>query len=485
MIKGPFMVNQTRRQFIQTGMAGGVTLATAAQPVWSANANNEVNLGFIGCGGRGNILMSAFSKVSGVTIGGVCDPDTDRLEQAKERFPKTHAWTDLRDLIEDKSIDAIVIATCNHWHCLAAIWAMEAGKDVYVEKPLSHSQWEGEQTVAAAAKYKKICQLGTQQRSDPMQAEIKEFLHKEKGLGDILSVQVNRVGVRSSIGKRSTPLPIPHNMDYDLWLGPAADVPIFRDKLQYDWHWDWNTGSGEMGNWGIHILDDVRNVVFHDTVKVPKRIQSIGGRVVWEDAGATPNVQMVAMDTGSVPVQIQLANIAAEPGGKKGPKHLGPGSGYIVQCSGGHYEGRRGSGVAFDRNGEEIRSFKGDSGNGSHQENFIDAVRKRDHNILNADIVVGNDSTAWCNLANSAFRASKEYDGDRVKKGLPSMKEQADRLGEILSPYGIGLQSKEIQASAVLEVDSETGQFVGVDAEQANQFYKRSYRTGFAVPKLM
>ena len=362
---------------------------------------------------------------------------------------------------------------------------MEAGKDVYVEKPLSHSQWEGEQTVAAAAKYKKICQLGTQQRSDPMQAEIKEFLHKEKGLGDILSVQVNRVGVRSSIGKRSTPLPIPHNMDYDLWLGPAADVPIFRDKLQYDWHWDWNTGSGEMGNWGIHILDDVRNVVFRDTVKVPKRIQSIGGRVVWEDAGATPNVQMVAMDTGSVPVQIQLANIAAEPGGKKGPKHLGPGSGYIVQCSGGHYEGRRGSGVAFDQDGEEVRSFKGDSGNGSHQENFIDAVRKRDQNILNADIVVGNDSTAWCNLANSAFRASKEYDGDRVKKGLPSMKEQADRLGEILSPYGIGLQSKEIQASAVLEVDSETGQFVGVDAEQANQFYRRSYRTGFAVPTLM
>ena len=139
---------------------------------------------------------------------------------------------------------------------------MEAGKDVYVEKPLSHSQWEGEQTVAAAEKYKRICQLGTQQRSDPMQAEIKTFLHKEKGLGDIVSVQVNRVGVRSSIGKRSTPLLIPNDMDYDLWLGPAIDEPIFRDKLQYDWHWDWNTGSGEMGNWGIHILDDVRNVVF-------------------------------------------------------------------------------------------------------------------------------------------------------------------------------------------------------------------------------
>ena len=478
------MVNSTRRQFIQTGMAGGITLATAAQPVWSANVNNEVNLGFIGCGGRGNILMSAFSKISGVTIGGLCDPDAERLEQAKERFPKAETWSDLRGLIEDPSIDAVVIATCNHWHCLAAIWAMEAGKDVYVEKPLSHSQWEGEQTVAAAAKYKKICQLGTQQRSDPMQAEIKEFLHEEKGLGDIVSVQVNRVGVRPSIGKRSTPLPIPHDMDYDLWLGPAVDEPIFRDKLQYDWHWDWNTGSGEMGNWGIHILDDVRNVVFRDTVKVPTRIQSIGGRVVWDDAGATPNVQMVAMETGSVPVQIQLANIAAEPGGKKSPKHKGPGSGYIVQCSGGHYEGRRGSGVAFDRDGGEIRSFKGDSGNGSHQQNFIDAVRKRDQNLLNAGISLGNDSTAWCNLANSAFRASRGYDSNLVTHGLPSMTEQAERLGKILSPHGLSLQSKGIKTSVVLEVNPETGKFVGANAEQGNQFYKRVYRDGFVVPKL-
>jgi predicted dehydrogenase len=478
------MFNTTRRQFIQTGMAGGITLATAAQPVWSANANNEVNLGVIGCGGRGNILMSAFSKLSGVTIGGLCDPDADRLEQAKKRFPKAETWSDLRGLIDDPSIDAVVIATCNHWHCLAAIWAMEAGKDVYVEKPLSHSQWEGEQTVAAAEKYKRICQLGTQQRSDPMQAEIKEFLHQEKGLGNIVSVQVNRVGVRSSIGKRTTPLPIPHDMDYDLWLGPAEDEPIFRDKLQYDWHWNWNTGSGEMGNWGIHILDDVRNVVFRDTVKVPTRIQSIGGRVVWDDAGATPNVQMVAMETGSVPVQIQLANIAAEPNGKKSPKHMGPGSGYIVQCSEGHYEGRRGSGVAFDKDGKEIRSFKGDSGNGSHQQNFIDAVRTRDQNSLNAGIVVGNDSTAWCNLANSAFRASREYDSNLVTHGLPSMSEQAARLGKILSPYGLSLQSKGLKASAVLEVNLETGKFVGADAEQANQYYKRSYRQTYAVPKL-
>ena len=478
------MVNSTRRRFIQTSFTSGITLASAARPVWSANANNEVNLGVIGCGGRGNILMTAFSKVSGVTIGGVCDPDTDRLEQAKKRFPKAETWSDLRGLIDDPSIDAVVIATCNHWHCLAAIWAMEAGKDVYVEKPLSHSQWEGEQTVAAADKYKKICQLGTQQRSDPMQTDIKEFLHDKKELGDIVSVQVNRIGVRASIGKRSTPLPIPQDVDYDLWLGPAVDEPIYRDKLQYDWHWNWNTGSGEMGNWGIHILDDVRNVVFQDAVKIPSRIQSIGGRVVWDDAGATPNVQMVAMETGSIPVQIHLVNIAAENGGTKSPNHKGPGSGYIVQCTGGRYEGRRGSGVAYGENGKEIRSFKGDSGNLSHQQNFIDAVRSRDRRILNADIVVGNDSTAWCNLANSAFRASKKFNSTSVANCLPSMEMQIGQLAKFLSPHGLTLESKGIQACEVLEVDYKTGKFIGTNAQQCNQFYKRTYRERFVVPEL-
>jgi len=122
------------------------------------------------------------------------------------------------------------------------------------EKPLSHTQWEGDQTVAAARRYGKVCQIGTQQRSDPMQAEIKKFLHEEKALGEIKAAKVNRYGVRGSIGKREKPLEIPKSVNYDLWLGPAQDQPIMRNKLHYDWHWDWNTGSGEMGNWGVHVL---------------------------------------------------------------------------------------------------------------------------------------------------------------------------------------------------------------------------------------
>ena len=313
------MRHYTRREFVRRGLATGAALAWSAPLLRAASPNDTINLGFISCGGRAGELMGAFGKIDGVRFAGLCDPDSERLGKAQQKFPDAKSWADLRSLLDDKSIDTVVIATSNHWHCLAAIWAMQAGKDVYVEKPLSHNQWEGRQTVAAAAKYGKICQVGMQQRSDPMQAEIKRFLHDEQALGKIISARVNRYGVRASIGKRPAPLPIPAGVDYNLWLGPAQDEPIYRDNLQYDWHWVWNTGSGEMGNWGVHVLDDCRNNVFLDKVALPKRILGGGGRVVWNDAGETPNVHFVYFDTGSIPVVIGLANITAEPNSKRGP----------------------------------------------------------------------------------------------------------------------------------------------------------------------
>ncbi len=202
--------------------------------------------------GRAGEHLQTFGKMNGVKIAALCDPDAKRVASKKKEHSDAKTFTDLRKLIDDKEIDAVVVATSNHWHCLASIWAMQAGKDVYVEKPLSHSQWEGEQTVAAARKYNRICQVGTQQRSDPMQAEIKKFLHEEKALGKLLTCRVNRYGVRASVGKTEKPLQIDPAIDYDLWLGPAQDLPIFRKEFHYDWHWNFNTGSGEMGNWGVH-----------------------------------------------------------------------------------------------------------------------------------------------------------------------------------------------------------------------------------------
>ena len=471
-----------RRNFLSASVAAGLTTSLSASTLRAANANDEINLGFVSCGGRAGQLMGQFTSGPGVNVAGLCDVDEKRLGLAKERFPKAQGWSDMRELINSDSIDVVVVATCNHWHCLAAIWAMEAGKDVYVEKPLSHSQWEGRQTVAAARKYNKICQIGTQQRSDPMQAEIKKFLHEEKALGEITAARVNRYGVRPSIGKRDTPLPIEKNVAYDLWLGPAQDEPIFREKLHYDWHWDWNTGSGEMGNWGVHVLDDVRNNVFRDSVALPQRILGGGGRVALNDAGETPNVHFAYFDTGSIPVVIGLSNLPAEPGGKKSPEHPGPSSGYIVYCEGGRYEGQRGRGRAIDPQGKVIREFSG-NGDKRHQANFIEAVQKQDRSILNSEIEVGNDSTGWCNLANIAFRAGREFTREAADQvDLEQWHTVVGEMSDHLGAHDLALHSDSIRLSPMLQLDSKTEQFVGEHALAANRFLKREYRKGYEVP---
>jgi predicted dehydrogenase len=364
---------------------------------------------------------------------------------------------------------------------------MEAGKDVYVEKPLSHSQWEGRQTVNAARKYNRICQVGTQQRSDPMQAEIKKFLHEEQALGEIVSARVNRYGVRAPIGKRDTPLEIDPSIDYDLWLGPAQDEPIYRDKLQYDWHWDWNTGSGEMGNWGVHVLDDLRNNVFQDEVALPQRIFGGGGRVAWNDAGETPNVHFVYFDTGSIPVVIGLSNLPKAPGERGAAPHPGPGSGYIAYCEGGRFEGQRGGAKAFDKDGGIIKEFKGTGGNGAHQENFIEAVRTRRSEDLNTDVEVGHDSTGWCNLANIAFLTGKTFsraDANAVDGDEGVWEKLVDETERHLAAHDIDIEGGEIVLSPMLTVDVASESFTGDHAEAANEFLKRQYRRGYEVPAI-
>ncbi len=474
----------TRRSFLSTTAVAGAALATS-RSLHANLANDEIRLGMIGCGGRAGEHMTAFSEIPGVKIVGLCDPDQKRLNDAKKRFPEAQTYVDLRELIDNKEIDAVVVATCNHWHCLAAIWAMQAGKDVYVEKPLSHSQWEGQQTINAARKYKRICQVGTQQRSDPMQAEIKKFLHEEKALGKILTARVNRYGVRNTIGKLSKPLEIESGLNYDLWLGPAEKRPIYREKLQYDWHWDWNTGSGEMGNWGVHVLDDLRNNVFQDKVTLPKRIFGGGGRVAWNDAGETPNVHFVYFDTGSIPVVIGLSNLTAGGDSKKSPSRPGPESGYVAYCEGGRLEGQRGRAVAFDKSGKEIRKFSGNSGGRLHHENFIACVRDRNSSALNTDVQVGHHSTGWCNLANIAYQTgatftvegSKQIDNE-IWTGLVS------EMKEHLKAHQVELTSDQIKLSPVLEIDVAKEKFVGAHADAANALLKRQYRAPYVVPEI-
>ena len=460
------------------------------------SANEEVRVAILGAGWRGGQLAEVFSKATGCKLVAFADPDLELSKKLAETYSAT-AHQDMRKVFDDPNVDAVVISTCNHWHCLATIWALEAGKDVYVEKPLSHTQWEGRQVVNAAAKSDRIVAFGTQQRSDPMQAEAKKFLHQDKAIGSIKYVQANRLGARATVGRRTTPLELPSTVDYDLWTGPAARQPIMRDKLHYDWHWDLNTGSGEMGNWGVHILDDIRNVAYLDKVTTPRSVVAAGGRVVWNDAANSPNVHFALFETDTFPTMITISNLPKTPTekpNKKGKKKGwsvragmpvdGPSSGYVIACEGGYYFGQRQKGRAVDLKGKTIREFKGGDIVPLHVQNFVDAVRARDNSKLNAPVEMGHHSTGWANLGNIAFQVGSAYSKDQLTSGnaLEAWPMLVEEMETQLSLFDI--KTDQLVSSPVLTHNPETEKFVGEHAELANRFLKRTYREKYVVPEI-
>ena len=479
------MTRLTRRRFLHGTMAAGAATALGASRVFGAN--ETINMGFIGLGGRGSGSVGWFSKIKGVRVAGLADPDEKSLGANAKEHADAKAVKDMRELLDDKDIQVVCISTCNHWHALAAVWACQAGKDVYVEKPVSWSIWEGRQMVEAARKHNRIVQGGMQQRTDPMQAEIKAFLDGGT-LGKMQYVRLNRYGLRDSIGKRDTPLEIPDNVDYNLWLGPAKDVPIYRKNLQYDWHWVWNTGNGEMGNWGPHLTDDCRNVVFRDKVGLPLRCIAGGGRLAWDDAGETPNTHFAYLDTGDVPVILDVHNLPYKAGDKRGDVYQKRRSrGFlIIECENGYYAGGRGGGAAYDKDDKKIKSFSGNAG-GGHAENFIKAVRSRRVEDLNADILQGHYSAAWCHVGNVSWRLSRTYSRDEAVAQV-DLKPWADVIDEFhahLEANNIDPKKAEIKLGAMLEIDPETETLKGATATaEAKAVWTgqdRGWRKGFEI----
>lgn len=472
-----------RRSFLRQSLFAASTFAISHRGL--AAPSETLQAAVIGLGWRGGLLLQQISAVPGVEVTWLVDPDQTLIEKAKKTAPKAKTSQDLRHALDDKDVDVVIIATGNYWHCLAGIWACQAGKDVYVEKPLGHNLIEQRRFIEIAEKTGRIVQVGTQQRSDTCQEEIRNYLHKEKELGEIQYIHANRYGVREPVPLlRGAPLNIPKEIDYDLWCGPAEKKEITRNQLHYDWHWDWNTGNGEMGNWGVHILDDVRNVGLADQVGLPKRILAGGGRLVWKDAAQTPNVHFAYYDTGSIPVLFDLTNLPIKPGSKAAPGYEGTRSGFTVHCEGGSYSGGRGGGAAFDKDGKRIRKFSGNGGKG-HMENFIDAVRQRKRSILKADIVQGHFSSGWCELANVAYKTGAGYSKEEaleINKGMKPWSDLLDTANARLEPYGITFDDPSIKVSPVLELDPKTELFTGAMAEKANPHLGRTYRKGFELP---
>lgn len=437
-----------RREFLgKSTLAGGA--AAVALTAWSASAgasedadaaqasrgpNDVIRVGCIGLRGRGHSHMQGFQVLPGVEVAALCDVDesvlnqrASELESASQR--KAKLFTDLRQLLDDPEIDAVSIATPNHWHSLAGIWAMQAGKDVYVEKPCSHNVWEGRQLVSAARKYDRMCQHGTQGRSSPAICEAIQKLH-EGVIGQVYMARGLCYKWRPTIGKTPDE-PAPAGVHYDLWLGPAPERPFSRNRFHYNWHWHWDYGNGDMGNQGVHEMDMAR---WGLAVGLPTRIQSAGGHYLFDDDQETPNT---LISTYEYPDQQKMLVFETrhwitnqEGFGSGASNAVGVtfyGSEGYLQV---YYFGYR----TYLGRGRE----PGPSGEGAGNEfaTFIAGVRSRHRGDLGVDIEDGHLSSALCHLGNMAYRLGRTIHFDPASETCPGDREAGGLLArEYRSPY--------------------------------------------------
>jgi len=473
------MDRMTRRRFIKTSVLAG---AAAMSPfVKVRGANDDIRVAVVGIRSQGANHINWFRAIPGVRVVAICDADkafVDR-EAAKfgERNETVDTYIDYRKLLEDKSIDAVIVAAPNHWHSLMGVWACQAGKDVYIEKPVSHNIWEGRQVVKAARKYNRIVQAGTQRRSDTGLMEAFEWI-KQGNLGKVKLARNVVYVERGSIGKVNGPQKLPESVDYDLWSGPATLEPLMRQNLHYDWHWVWATGNGDFGNNGIHFVDTCRWAT--GASRLARRVISVGGRFGYLDDGTTANTQIVYLDYEEAPILCEVRGLPHAKGDPAMDNYLGTRAETVVHCEGGYFVG----GWAYDNDGEKIRQFNRTDGAGHHA-NFIDAVRSRKPSDLHAEILDGHLSSALCHMGNISHRLGGVAGPDEIREALSGcepMLEAFGRMEEHLALNEVDFEQTPRVLGPWLTLDPDTERFTGEFSDRANMLIGRNYRAPFVVP---
>jgi predicted dehydrogenase len=408
---------------------GSVAAGAAFRASALASPNDTVRVACVGIHAQGRTHLNRYNAMKNVEVAALCDVDEavlrDRLadmEKAGKKKPAT--YTDLRKLLEDKTIDAISIATPNHHHTLQTIWACQAGKDVYVEKPCSHDMFEARQIVAAAQKYNRLVQHGTNSRSSIVRQAIQQM--RDGLIGDVYMARGLCFKRRNTIG-RAPVQPVPEGVHYDLWLGPAPQHEFTKNRFHYNWHWFWDYGNGDIGNQGIHQVDVSR---WGLGVKYPTKVSAMGGHYMFDDDQETPNTLSCQFDF--------------EDGGKKKlmtfeVRHwytnhesgIGENSNNTV---GAEFYGSKGRMAIWDEDHGRYQTFLGDgepgpSGQdiGNNWANFIDALRTRKHEDLNAPIEEGAISTTLVHLANISYRVGRTLQFDAASYSVKGDAE-ANRL---------------------------------------------------------
>ncbi len=479
------MSRLNRRRFLQTAAATAAVSPFVISGTKSSGnvigSNERINHAVVGINGRGQSHISGFGGMDDVQVVCLVDPDT-RLFDARSKSVEKHEGKapkcvqDVRVALEDKNIDTISIATPNHLHSLISIWGCQAGKDVYVEKPLSHNVFEGRQLVKAAKKYDRIVQHGTQNRSS-------------QGLANVIAaVQSGRYGKltvskgycckpRWSIGTKPVSAP-PQGLDFDLWLGPAQKHDYHGNLVHYNWHWFWEFGNGDTGNQGVHEIDVARWAIPNATL--PTKVWSLGGRFAYEDQGETPNTQVTVFEYGDVKLLFETRGLV----GKYNQDRMVTNEFFTT-------EGKISKDGTFTPNGggksEKVKVDEDDQRekvtSGGPFGSFITAVRSRKNSDLNCDAEVGHYSSALCHLANISYRLGKPVPFNGRTKGLgenQQVRESLEAVRENLTAVGVPLEETEYLLGRELAFDPKTEKF---DDPAANEMLTRAYREPFVVPE--
>ncbi len=483
------MKSFSRRSFLKTTALAAATAGWSARS-WGqvAGANGDVRVAIAGLNGRGKNHLASLGALPGVRVVALCDPDSAVLARAAAALGGgVGTYTDIRQLLVAPGIDALTIATPNHWHSLMGIWACQAGKDVYVEKPVSHNVWEGRQLVAAAEKYRRVVQAGTQIRSGEGLQEAVAWI-RSGALGRITAARGLCYKRRDSIGKTTGPQPVPPSVDYDLWTGPAPLVPPRRNNpkngpVHYDWHWIWAYGNGDVGNQGIHQMDVAR--WFLGEPGLPRHTLSVGGRVGYEDDGETPNTQVIIHDYATAPLIFEVRGLPAAAGAAVMDRYREVSIGNVIDCEHGRLvTGSYFTAQAYDHDGRLLREFKGAD---RHMGNFIDAVRSRRTGDLFSPVGEGHVSSALCHLGNISHqlgRAATEGGLREKIRGDAPLAEAYGRMTEHLAANQVDLGKTPLILGFPLALEPAAERFTGEGAADANARLTRTYRAPFTVPAL-
>jgi predicted dehydrogenase len=499
------MSRPSRRKFLETAAAASTafslfTIAGTKASGKVIGANDTVRIGVAGSGGRGGNHISEFTSQEKVQITYLIDPDKSQsakgaknVEGRQKSRPKE--VQDIRRALDDKEIDAISVATCNHWHSLITIWACQAGKDVYVEKPISHNVFEGRKCVEAAKKYNRVVQHGTQSRSSLNIARAVAAAHSGKYGQLVVSKGCSsKPGKgRSSIGFQPPTVP-GSDFDFNTWLGPAPLQPFHKNLHPYNWHWFWDIGNGEIGNQGVHQMDVARWGIKGGTL--PTKVFSIGGRFLADgpDQAQTPNMQLAVMEFGS-PDKILLFEVRGLTGDKRYPNFPQDVSNSFYTTEGVIKTGgdeRRGGYMFHPKSGGEAQKLDVPEPKITVADAFpafINAVRTRKPEDNNCDAEVAHYSAACCHLGNISYRLGegkpKNYDDGSKLVSAYKHKEVGDTMARIrdnCKAFGLPIEEMTYVIGPVLTFDPAKEQFTGAQAEAANKLLTREYRAPFVVP---